>query len=76
MEMYCSGMTALERTQVHSVRSTRPAGPFASFLRELTMTSSWWVSSIMPPNIMAMIVMATEDIMPRIPPLSSRRVMV
>ena len=76
MEMYCSGMVALERTQVTSVRPTRAAGPLANFLRALTMTSSWWVSSMIPPNIMAMIVMETEDIIPMIPPLSRSLVMV
>ena len=76
MEMYCSGMVMLDSTQVTSVTVTRAAGLLASFLIWLTTTSSWWVPSIMPPNIMAMMVIATEDIMPRIPPLSSRVVMV
>ena len=31
MEMYCSGMIALEATQVSSVRVTRLAGVLASF---------------------------------------------
>ena len=69
-------MVMLENTQVTSVRVTRPAGPLASFLIWLTTTSSWWVSSMIPPNIMAMMVMETENIMFRMPPLSSRRCMV
>ncbi len=68
IEIYCSGIVALLRRQVSSVVRTSVPGVFAMLTIFLTRTSSMPVSSMIPPNIIAIIVRAIELIMLTIPP--------
>ena len=62
----------MEKIQVNSVTATRLAGFLAIFLICSTITPIIPVPSIMPPNIIAMMVREMEKSMDSIPPRSSR----
>ena len=66
--MYCSGIVTLEAMHVSSVTPTR-AGPLLTyFVIALMITASCPVPSMIPPNIIAIIVIRIENAMPISPP--------